>query len=523
MTARTAREVAAVPRGATGEDRVTARGLLNNSLANAIRVGSTSLVSLVLPITLAALLTPTDYSHWALVFGLAAITQYFDFGIPTAVQALVARAVGGRDQSLVRHVLRSGIAWSSALCGVLLLASFVAALLLPEIFPSTTGGLPTEAALVLLVVGNCASLVGNTGAAFFLGLHQAVRAAAYLVPARMVALVLPVLAVFAHQQIAVIAACFSAPLVIATILVNSSGLREAASRAGGAAAGRVLDPAILRFTGSLVVWSACMVLLGGVGVVTVGHFDFRGVPLFTIAAALATAIAGVQSALIAPVLSELGRSFSRGDTRGSAHLVDLATRFNAAVLSVTLLGVLFAFPLLREALLRHQALGLAQEALVVLAGVCGATSLRLTMTPMTYGFIASNTHRRILAQPLIEAVATVVLVVVLGATAGVAGAAAGLLIGAVIGVALALGWSRRASGAIGLPVQRLIYGGLLRPIIVISPGILGVAIRDLQPTSSGGWLVSSVGLAVSLTLIALFVVPKTVWRRFVGAVRAKTA
>ncbi|WP_375405067.1 hypothetical protein [uncultured Amnibacterium sp.] len=477
----------------------TAAGVLaRNSVSNLARVASTSLVALLMPVVLVATLRPDLYALWALMFGLAGFVLYLDFGLPASVQTLVSRAVAGGDLAAASARAISGIRWASLIGVVMLAALAVAGFSAPELFPAVRAG-GGEVALVVLAigVGNIATFVGNTASAYFAGLQRSEIAAVTLVPGRVASLAIAVPTAVLTQQLVLVALAYAIPLTLGSAILVVGIFRGAPGgrRASLTRSERFL---VLRFSGPLAAWSIYMLCISGAGIVIVGRFDFRAVAIFSLASAFAAALVGVQGAIVSPILSELGRAHE--DRARFSEVTLLGTRINTAFVVLGVVGIeavyLLAAPLLTGAR------GVpALEASAIVGCTVLAAGLRLTVSPLTYAFVAAGAHRRLLLPPLVEAMATLTATIALGSLLGGLGVALGLLIGATVGVSGTLFWSLVKTNVVDVRPAVLTRSAVLRPLLVLAPIQLFLVSLTLI-TPRGEWTtVGAVLAAVLLTAL----------------------
>jgi|GEM_PF-3474062 len=422
------------------------RVTIANSFANLVRAASGSFENIVLPVVLIAVLSRADYSNWALVFSIAAYITYLDFGLQTATQALVARSLAARDEFSAAQAARAGLRVYFTVAGCALLVAAMTARTLPVLFPDIPNGTVDEASLTLLVLaaGQAANLGVNVVAGYYAGAHRSHVTAYSIAIARCVSLALSVWGACAGQTLPVIALGYSCPLALTFVAVLVKVLRETRlARTGDErqrARERITARSLLRYSGPLVLWNVCSIFVGAAGTAIVGRVDYAAVAYFSIAMMLTIAVTGIDNALLQPFLTNIGRSIaSDSETRASAVLS--ALRLNSGLLLLLITIGMGAYVVMgRQGLVSDSVTSLLTTALVV-----AATGVRLAMTPFNMAFLSSNDHRRIIAQPIIEAAVAVGAGLALGAVFGALGVAYASFASALIAVAMLLLWSLRSS------------------------------------------------------------------------------
>jgi O-antigen/teichoic acid export membrane protein len=468
--------------------------LVHNSLANLLRAGSTSLVTILLPVILVVIMPVQSYAAWALIFSLASYAIYLDLGLQSTVQALVGRSDGEAGRAAAFAIGRSAIRVIGSVFVVAAIAAWVLASQLPTIFPDIPVALVSQSrvALAVAIIGQASSLVGSTIAAYFAGKQRSFEATAVIAPSRLVSMLASVAAAALSGNLMVIAICFSSPLVVGSLVLAARFWAEQRRAPVGelSAADRSATTAayLLRYSGPLIIWSICMLVVTGVDLALVGRLDYGSLAPYAVAAMIATGLAGVGSALTSPLLPEFARRAASGTRAAFSRVVLEGTGLNSAAV-IMVATVLIAYsPWLMEFLLRDAG---AASAVEILAVLLAANALRMTMTPLTLAFIATKTHSRIVLPPVVEAAVNLGLSIVLGLMMGAIGIAWGTLIGAVVGVALASTWSLKASGAVAIATGRLWVEALWKPCIAIAPLAVCIVWMHLSGTSG-----TAVGLAI---------------------------
>src|ERR1700691_2038499 len=79
------------------KQRISARSVASNSVANVTRLAATSVVAILLPAYLTHRLPVKTYAAWVLILQLSAYVGYLDFGVQTAVSKFIAEHQAKRD------------------------------------------------------------------------------------------------------------------------------------------------------------------------------------------------------------------------------------------------------------------------------------------------------------------------------------------------------------------------------------------------------------------------------------------
>ncbi|MEP6477984.1 MAG: hypothetical protein ABJB03_01220 [Rhodoglobus sp.] len=477
--------------------------VVRNSTANAARALSGSLVSAVLPLILAVILARAEFAVWAVVFGIASYVLYLDFGIPTSLQALVARHDKAGDAPAAIRVVKSGIAIVMLVAALVCAVGVLVGVLYGQIFPDTPPELVGTASLTLLVilVGQIANLISAVVSGYYAGLQRSAEPTRILVPARVVAIVAAVAIALAHGDLPIVAVGYSVPLVAAAVVIFAQFTREAKATPPGPVNAHHTSPtSLIRFSGTLVLWNICLLLISGTGLVVVGRVDYEFVGAYSIATIFAVGISTLDGALIASLIPELGRADVDNDRERLAAVVVRASRLNSRFAFLLAAGVAALAPLIVVILVHPDQRPLAATLIACLALTA---AVRLVGAPAALAFIATNTHRKVLWPPVVETVTSVGLAILFGIHWGAIGVALAGLAGASGGLVLALVVSPRLTGAFDPAAARLVLNALLLPALPFLPfaGIAIVVSVTASWTSVFGIVAVVIGFIVSLALL----------------------
>jgi O-antigen/teichoic acid export membrane protein len=362
--------------------------------------------------------------------------------------------------------------------------------------------LPAAATLVLLFAGQGLSLVGSAFAAYFGGRQRTASATAVLVPARFLSLIATCVAAFLGADLVVLGVAFVAPLLGGVVVLARRFAREARDVPQVPAAKGTTVQRLLRFSGTLMFWNLCMLVVSGVDVAVVGRLDFTHVALYSVASTIAVGIAGLDNALLAPLLPEMSGRIRLGEVRRAGELLGFATRINAIFLFGSFVAVGALAPVLSALLLPTSD---PRTVAAVMLALAGANCLRLTMAPLSLAFIAGGTHTRLIVQPVLEALANLGASIALGMMLGALGVALGTIVGAVVGLIAAVSWSLRVSGEGIVSAGVLLLQALVLPALAWAPALCALVVVGTSPLST-----DMTGVAVAVAGIVLSL-PGAIW------------
>ncbi|MDQ4502977.1 MATE family efflux transporter [Sinomonas sp. ASV322] len=447
-----------------------------NGAANLVRAASGSLENLLLPLILLWLLPKDQYGAWAIVFSVSTYVTYLDLGLQTAVQTNVARWAGSNDPVGAARMAWTGVKVALIVGGVAFVALATAARALGSIFPDVPAGFLQQAAeaLVLLAVGQVANLSINVLASYYAGHQRSVFPALLMSSARLVSLLSIVVVGSFEQQLPAVATAYSLPLVAGFLTLLIAFLRELRRLARDS--DRVAPVAVvgsrvghlLRYSGPLMIWNVCTLAVSAAGTAIVGRVDFGAVVIYSISTMFVLAIVGVDNAVMSPLLSELGRLAVAGDRSTLGRTAVKATRINSAILAMLICISCVVVAVLANT---GRFTGQRTDATIVAILLIMAAAIRITMTPLTFAFISTGDHRRIVAQPVLDALINLVLSIGLGLAFGVIGVVVGGVLSGAISVVLGISWSRRAARFRDIVTAQDIVRSVGEPMMCILPAI----------------------------------------------------
>lgn len=498
--------------------------LMKNAGANLVRAVATSAMTVLLPLALVALFDGQHYAAWALVFSIGAYVVYLDLGIPTTIQAMVGRALGADDRRTARRVTFSGLTIVGGIATLCLLVAISVSGGFSIFFPDIPRALISQAgtALPIIVGGQVSVLLGNVAAAYFGGQQRSHVPMLVLTPARLLCMLSAVTLAFATGRLDLTAWGFAVPLIMGAAVLIVFFLRDSRGASG------VEHPptersgivAVLTSSGPLMIWGVCALLTTGVGVAIVARFDYGAVVAYSIATIFVSALAGAQSSLTTPWLPEFGRDFTmRGPTRVAAQVVRVSAVnavFLCAIVAVLVVIAPWALPLLT----RHAQADLVSD-WSIFAILLTGSAIHLIATPLTLAFIATRSHTKIIAPPVIEAAISLVLSLVLGQRMGAIGVAIAALVAGIVGVVLCFAWSIRLSGVLVISRVSLFVPSLVLPLAALVPALAAAIVTVSFGLNStwGGAAVALMGGAMSLWILIGYALPASVRARVLSRMK----
>jgi O-antigen/teichoic acid export membrane protein len=446
--------------------------VVKNALANVLRMGASAIVALALPHFLTHAMDHDRFAAWVLMLQIAAYANYLDFGLQIAVARYLAQAIEKGEDESRDSLISTTLTMLVVACLIALVGIGVVLIFLPELFQAAPAALIGElrAGTAVLAIGAALLLPLSTFSGVLIGLQRNELPAMAVGISRLTGAVIVIFAVFHTQSLIVLAAllggCNLAGGLIQYFMARRllPGMRIALRQTS-----RKMALELARYCSALTVWSLCMLLVSGLDVTIVGHYDFSAVGAYSVAALLISFLTGVGSAVYSALLAPMAVLQTRGEWQRIRSLVITVTRLSSfldilEVLAVFLWGHWFLRLWIGESY--------AVQALPILKILIVANAMRLVGAPLSSALVATNQQRHGISGALAEGVSNFGLSITGALSLGAIGVAWGTLAGAVIGIlwvlVLMIGWLRYPI----VSSAELLLEGCLRPLLCLSPLIL---------------------------------------------------
>jgi len=470
---------------------------VKNAFANVIRGGAAALVAIALPPFLTRWMSPGAFSAWALVLQLSAFVGYLDFGIQTAVGRFVALANERGDAEHRDRIVNTSLAVLSATCVLCILGTGVLALLLPRFFSKMPSALVGDARVALLLVAGSLAigLPASVINGIFVGLQRNEVPAAIIGGSRIFGALLQVLVVrqgggLTQMAMGVAAANLASYVVQYWAFRRMVSGSQLSMHLVSRQAGRELFDYCL----SLSVWSFAMLLVTGLDLALVGHFQFELVASYAVAATLITFLAGLQDAVFKALTSPTAVMHARGDSSALGRVTIAATRYGVFLLLLTGLPLIFAA---KTILTFWVGPAYAVHGAKILQILVAANMIRYSATPYVIALIGSGQQRLMMVTPLMEGASNLFVSIIGGYLFGAVGIAFGTLFGSMVGVGGNFFYNMRRTTAIQFKIYDYLCEGLLRPVACAVPVVVcAVVVHRFS-------FASSLSVGVMLTLAPL--------------------
>jgi len=455
------------------KQRISARSVASNSVANVTRLAATSVVAILLPAYLTHRLPVKTYAAWVLILQLSAYVGYLDFGVQTAVSKYIAEYEAKRDTAGCNRCASVGLVIMLVACALGVLLTLVLAWQVPNVLRTMPPSLYHDVRLSIVFVGVSLSigLASSVFVAIFLGLQRYRVPMVVTIVSRLLSGAVICATVASHGSLVamgVAAGCMN----IFTALLQWIAWRKMAYQIRISVHFVDLPTLVkmVKYCGVLTVWSVCMLCVSGLDVTIVGHYSFRETAYYSIATSPTTFVLMITSALMGPLLpaaSALGVHLSRTQMGG---ILLRSTRYAAIILLLTGLPMLVAgYAILRV----WVGPAYAAHSIQFLRILVVANIIRNLCAPYATMVVAMSRQRVATASALTEGIVNLVSSILLARRMGALGVAMGTLLGAAAGVAMHFGISMRyTQSSLTLSRVELLVKGMLRPALIAIPSVL---------------------------------------------------
>jgi O-antigen/teichoic acid export membrane protein len=450
------------------------RKILHGSASNMLRVTLSMLVSLVLPPFLVHRMSTAEYSAWVLILQVSAYVGLLDLGLQTAVGKFVAEYHALDDRMTNTRVLSTSfvILSMAALVGAVVIA--IMSWRVPQLFHQMPVALVQGVREGLLAVGLSVAFGLPFGSflATFTGLQEYWFPTAVSTLSRILSAAGLVVLLLMHGtlvQLALLMAAFN----VVTALMQFLGWRKYLRKRvdfSFAFFDRTTAVRLFQYGGILSVWMLAGLLVSGLDIVIVGHYDYKSTGFYAVASSVTGFMLMVVASVFSPLLPAVS-SLQASATPG--HIGDLLIRVTRyCSLLLCLFGamlVIGAYPLLSLWVGHDYA---ARSALYLEILVLGNIVRQLSY-PYSLMVVATGKQHLATIAAISEAAVNIIVSLLLVQRIGAVGVAIGTLVGAFVSLGMHLAVSMHfTQSTILVHRMRFVLQSLLRPLLSLTPSLL---------------------------------------------------
>jgi O-antigen/teichoic acid export membrane protein len=450
------------------------RKILQGSASNIVRATLSALVALLLPPFLVHRMSPAEYSAWVLILQISAYVNLLDLGLQTAIGKFVAEYDAAANIEASSSILSSSFAilCVASLAGAAILAAVT--WYLPQLFQQMPANLIGSTRIGLLAVGLSLAfaLPFNSFLATFTGLQRYLFPTIVSAVGKLLSSAALVALLILHGnlvQLALVMAAFN----VATAIAQFAGWKAYASdrvQFGLRYIDRAYGVRLAKYGGVLSIWTVSGLLISGLDIVIVGHFDYMNTGAYAIASSVTNFMVLIIGSLFGPLLPAVSSLQAVGSPEQVGGIAVKTTRYCALLLLLIGLPILFgAYPLLAAWVGKSYATSGAAFLEVLVLG----NMVRQLSYPYAIVVVATGKQHLATIAAIAEASVNIGVSIWLVQRIGAVGVAIGTLAGSFVCLGLHLTVSMHLTrSTIRIWRPHFVKEGLLRPLFCATPSVL---------------------------------------------------
>lgn len=484
--------------------------LLQGSASNLTRVGVSTLAAILLPPIFVHHMPPAEYGAWILILQCSAYVSFLDLSLQTSIGKFIAEYDALNDRVSSSRVLSSAFAilCASALAGAIAISliSRNAPSLFHQMPPELVGRM--QRGILLVGLSAVVALPFNAFLAVFVGLQRYGYPTILASASKVLSTAALILTLFAHGgllDLAWVMAGFNVATALAQLL-GWQQLTSSHAHLSFSLINRRSLATLTKYSSMLSVWQIAMLLISGLDLFIIGHYDYRNTAYYGVATAATNFMVLLAGSIFGPLIPAVSALQTTSSPSHIGQLVIRLTRY--AVLFICAV----ALPLLAGA---HPILTLwvgheyASRSTLFLQILVAGNAVRLLCLPYSLVIIATGTQHLATISALLEASVNFALSIFLVQKIGAEGVAIGTMVGAILGVTMHIVVSMRLTRTIiTLSPRHFITHGVARSLPAAIPSLFAfLYFRTPRPPGASlavaaAWCLLTAFLAWTLTLTA---------------------
>jgi O-antigen/teichoic acid export membrane protein len=255
---------------------------------------------------------------------------------------------------------------------------------------------------------------------------------------------------------------------------------------------------LTKYGSVLSIWTVATLLISGLDLVIVGHYDYKSTGYYGIASQATNFMVLLIASFFGPLLPAIS---SLQSERSSVQIGDMtmrATRYCALLICLVGLPLIFgAFPLLKF----WVGTDYARRSALFLEVLVFGNLIRQLAYPYALVVVATGKQHLATMAGVSEALVNISLSIYLVTKIGATGVAIGTVVGAVVSLGMHLFVSMRSThSTIAISRRRFLLAGLLRPLSCVIPSIALIpfwrhtTMLPASPFWVATWIVSTLSL-----------------------------
>ena len=440
---------------------------ITNSSANLIGGLASAGMSILLPAMMAKYLSTEAFSVWALAFQVITYVNLLGLGLQNAT----ARAIAYSTESDRPKVTKAAIslAKNASIFALIILIGLTS--IYPMLFPQVNPGLIYEFRIVIFMFGlaSISQIVAQVDFGVFQGLHKNIIFISPQMAVRFLTLFLVWLGIKTEQSMGMIALlmAFSMALIWPLMRIAFFKFVPWSQEIKKVTLNKVFKYDLLKYCGTLSVWSISTLLINSMGLLIVGRFDLKMAGAYSIAMTAALVVLGFLGSSLSPLMTITAEKYATEAGRKELPQVLFKTTLLVSItLNLIFAAIIGLYPELLQLWVGENFILTTGPILVVLVG---AHCLRNIGAPYSLMLLATGLHKRALTSSLLEGASNVIASLIFGYKWGALGVAYGTLFGSIVGICTVLLFNTKSTPE--LTPKRLLYISqtIIIPILLFSP------------------------------------------------------
>ncbi len=441
---------------------------------------------------------------------MSAYVNLLDFGLQTAIGKFVAEYDASGDRDASRRLLSTSFTILAATAVIGCIVIFLLTWSVPKLFHQMPAALIPEVRLALLAIGlsTALTLPFGTFLSTFVGLQQYLFPTIVATASRVGSAAGLIVLLLMHcnlVELALVMAAFN----VATAASQFLGWRRFVSERVGFSFLLFDRPSavkLAKYGSVLSIWTVAMLLISGLDVVIVGHFDYRNTGFYAVASSITNFILLVVGSVFGPILPAVSSIQADSTPSHIGELVIRVTRYCTLLLCLLGLPILFgAYPLL-SLWVGHQ---YATRSALYLEILVIGNVVRQLAYPYVLVVVATGRQHLATVSAVAEATVNILVSVFLVTRIGALGVAIGTLIGAFVSLGVHLAVSMHfTQPTIQIRRLRFAWQALFRPLLCVAPSLLlypfwkKSSMLPANPVWLATWVILTSAIALRVVLTA---------------------
>ena len=307
------------------------RKLAYGSASNILRLLLSVLIAVTLPPLLVRHLPQAEYSAWVLILQLSAYVSVLDLGLQTIIAKLVAEYYAKEDRQASHLLFSSSFSLLAMLSAVGLAVAAVFVWKVPELFHQMPSSLIPEVRISLLLISLSAAFGLPFGAfpAVFTGLQEYGFPTAVALSSRLTSTVLLIAMVLLGKGLVPMAIALALVNIVSS-LANWVGWRRYVReriRFSAFTMDLGMVKHLLRSGGVYAIWTLGFLLVSGVDVIVIGHYDYRNTGFYSIGATASNFMLSCVVGILSPLLPAVSAMQATQSSKEIGNVAIRSTRF----------------------------------------------------------------------------------------------------------------------------------------------------------------------------------------------------